>query len=229
MSDIREKIKNLLALASSDNEHEAKAALLKAQELMVKHKLSEKDLDINKKQKVKTINTGFTYTTRRDSFIPSLTNVLTENYCCEYYAEIGYGKKTRSMMIAGLEDDVEICLQVMQKAIDTINKNAKKLIYRKGYSSAQKKIITDSYAEGFVEGLKKMYLSQRKSNEEEWGLVLVTPKEVSDITKGMTHSNFSTRNNGFNRNAYDKGQTDGKNFSPDKTHGLGASTLRICG
>lgn len=39
--DYREKIKKLLALAESPNEHEAKAALLKAKELMAEHKLSE--------------------------------------------------------------------------------------------------------------------------------------------------------------------------------------------
>lgn len=48
--DCREKIKKLLALAESPNEHEAKAALLKAKELMAEHKLSEMDVkDVGKK------------------------------------------------------------------------------------------------------------------------------------------------------------------------------------
>ena len=38
------KIKKLLALAESPVEAEAQAALLKARELMAKHKLSERDL-----------------------------------------------------------------------------------------------------------------------------------------------------------------------------------------
>lgn len=37
--DIREKILKLLNLADSPNEHEAKAALLRARELMAKYKL----------------------------------------------------------------------------------------------------------------------------------------------------------------------------------------------
>ena len=229
MSDIREKIKNLFDLASSDNENEAKAALLKAQELMVKHKLSEKDLDMAKKQSVKNISTGLTYSKQRDSFILSLTNVLTENYCCVHYAERGYGKKTRTMMIAGLEDDVDICMQVLQKAVQTINANSKKLVFRKGYSSAQKKIVMDSYAKGFVKGLDEMYRAQRKTNEDEWGLVLVTTEEVKNIISDMSKSNFSVRNKGFSHSAYDKGQQDGASFNPGKTHGIGNSTLAICG
>lgn len=39
--DYRDKIKKFLALAESPNESEAKAALLKARELMAEHKLSE--------------------------------------------------------------------------------------------------------------------------------------------------------------------------------------------
>ena len=38
--DIKDRIQKLLALSVNPNENEAKAALLKAQELMAKHKLS---------------------------------------------------------------------------------------------------------------------------------------------------------------------------------------------
>ena len=41
MADIREKIQKLLSLAGSSNENEARAAMLKAKELMAKHKMSE--------------------------------------------------------------------------------------------------------------------------------------------------------------------------------------------
>lgn len=229
MSDIKEKIRNLFDLASSDNEHEAKAALLKAQELMVKHKLTEKDLNMLEKQEVKEIYTGLTYSTLRDSYILSLTDVLTKNYCCVHYASREYRAKTREMVIAGLEEDVEICLQVLQKAVQTIKANEKKLTYRMGYSEARKKIIHKSYEKGFVEGLDEMFAKQRKSNEDEWGLVLVVPEEVQDVLSGMRHCQFSTRGYALNSAAYNKGQKDGEGFNPEKTHGVGASTLAITG
>ena len=43
-ADYKEKIKKLLALAESPNEHEAKAALLKARQLMAEHKIAEAEL-----------------------------------------------------------------------------------------------------------------------------------------------------------------------------------------
>lgn len=40
MVDYKEKIKKLLALSKSPNEHEAQSALAKAQQLMAEHKIS---------------------------------------------------------------------------------------------------------------------------------------------------------------------------------------------
>ena len=49
--DIKDRIQKLLALSVNPNENEAKAALLKAQELMAKHKpVSYTHLDVYKRQ-----------------------------------------------------------------------------------------------------------------------------------------------------------------------------------
>lgn len=211
MDNYKEKIKKLLSLAQSDNENEAKAALLKAQELMIKNKISEKDLEDVKKQNVKTIRTRLTYSSRKNRYVLNLSKVIAENYCCVNYASKEYGRQTRNLVIAGFEDDVEICMEVLTKAVDTIAHNAKKLVNRKGYTSKQKKIIMDSYADGFVQGLKEMYDKQRKINEDEWGLVLVVPKEVNDILKGMSKGVIKNKDI-TDRDAYNKGSQDGNNF-----------------
>lgn len=52
MTDIKDKIAKLLALAESPNEAEAKAALLKARELMAKNKLTPEECQKQKNQKV---------------------------------------------------------------------------------------------------------------------------------------------------------------------------------
>ena len=228
MDNYKEKIKKLLSLAQSDNENEAKAALLKAQELMIKNKISEKDLEDVKKQKVKTLSTGLTYSSRKNRYVLKLSEVIAENYCCVKYASKEYGKQTRNLVIAGFEDDVEICMEVLTKAVETIVYNAKKLVYKKGYTSKQKKIIMDSYADGFVKGLKEMYDKQRKINEDEWGLVLVIPKDVSDILIGMSKRTLKNKDL-TDKDAYEKGTYDGINFKVTKTHGIGSSRLAICG
>ena len=43
----------------------------------------------------------------------------------------------------------------------------------------------DSYAQGFVDGLKESYDEQTEENEQEWGLVAVVPPEVKAVTDGM--------------------------------------------
>ena len=50
MADIKDKIAKLLALAESPNEAEAKAALLKARELMAKNKLTPEECKEQKNQ-----------------------------------------------------------------------------------------------------------------------------------------------------------------------------------
>lgn len=75
--DYREKIKKLLALAESPNEHEAKAALLKAKELMAEHKLSELDVkDVGKKEVKEVLLEGMQASTRHNPWIIPLSTVM---------------------------------------------------------------------------------------------------------------------------------------------------------
>lgn len=60
MADYKDKIRKLLALAQSPEEAEAKAALLRARELMAQHKLTEADLEEAKKQAVRDVKTDIT-------------------------------------------------------------------------------------------------------------------------------------------------------------------------
>lgn len=51
-TNIKDKIAKLLALAESPNENEARAALLKARELMAEHKLRPEEIEKAEKAKV---------------------------------------------------------------------------------------------------------------------------------------------------------------------------------
>lgn len=116
----KEKIRNLLALAESPNEHEAKAALLKARELMAKYKLTERDVQDAKKQDVKRVMTDITCSKRRNPWITELSCVISENYCCKGFRSHMKGKQTQAIGFIGLEDDVEICVAVFKYAVNSI-------------------------------------------------------------------------------------------------------------
>lgn len=67
--DYKDKIRKLLALAESPSEAEAKAALLKARELMAKHKLTQADLGEAKGREVRSVVTEISFSKRREPWI----------------------------------------------------------------------------------------------------------------------------------------------------------------
>ena len=81
MPDYKDKIRKLLALAQSPEEAEAKVALLRARELMAKHKLTEADLEEAKNQAGRNVLTGITCSKRRDPWIVNLSAVIGERFC----------------------------------------------------------------------------------------------------------------------------------------------------
>lgn len=123
--DIRDKIAKLLALADSPSEAEARAALLKARELMAKHKLRPEE--IKKAENVKVIKEtiGVSCTGMTDPWMPNLTAVIAGHYCCCSFRQTIKGKKTKHIGLVGLEDDFAICKSVVLYAIDCIQATKK--------------------------------------------------------------------------------------------------------
>ncbi len=128
--DYREKIKKLLKLAESPNEHEAKKALLKAKELMMEHKLSEMDVKDVEKEVREVLLKDICASTRRNPWIIPLSTVIGENYCCKAFNSRYSGKQLRIIGFVGFEEDVQICQQVFRYAVDCVESKLKKSIKR---------------------------------------------------------------------------------------------------
>lgn len=217
--DYKEKIRKLLALAESPNEHEAKAALLKAKELMAEHKLTEQDIKDVKKQEVRKIQTGLTCSKRRSPWMVSLSAVIGENYCCQAYRHHGWGEQTQQIGFVGLEEDIEICIEVFRYAVDCIlagEKNLKKELSGYDYSGSYIKKMRDSYGFGFVRGISAAYSKQKEENQE-WALVMVMPKEVEEATSNFANRSFNPKAaNDISGSAYNLGRMDGEKFSTER-------------
>ena len=121
-SDIKGKIRNLLALAESSNENEAKAALLKARELIAKHKLTEAELAEEEKQAVQDVRTDIT--------------------CSKRYRSHAKGHQTQTIGFIGLEDDVEVCTAIFKYAVDCIRSGVKSI--RIVSVRIPRKVLTDA-------------------------------------------------------------------------------------
>lgn len=217
-ADYKEKIKKLLALAESPNEHEAKAALLKARQLMAEHKITELELKDVEKQKVVDIQTDITCSKRRNPWIANLSAVIGENYCCKGYRTHRYGEQTQYFGFIGLEDDVEICVAVFKYAVDCILAEIGRIKKENDcYYSGYVKKLCDSYGYGFAVGIEAAFEEQQKANEDGWGLVLVMPQEVLDASQHLGHEEFRSRaEESIVSGEFAKGYNHGKEFDPTK-------------
>ena len=217
MIDYRVKIQKLLALAESDNENEAKAALLKAKELMMEHKLSEDDFN-KKDSKVKRLITDYTYTKRGEFWIGVLAMILGENYCCRVAVAKGQGEQKGTVMFVGLEEDVDLCNEIFSYAVDTIRLLSKQYLKQKGKTSSTKynNIIMKSYAIGFVEGIRSAYEEQKKDHEKDWGLILVRAKEVDEACTSFRKDNYRGKGVSINTGSHNDGFKEGSKFNPKK-------------
>ncbi|SHH56763.1 DUF2786 domain-containing protein [Sporanaerobacter acetigenes] len=218
------KIKKLLALSESSNEYEAKVAMLKAQELLAKHKLSLKEIEEHEDINVMEGKTNITF--RQGKWKGKLADLIAENFGCYHY----YGtNRTHTIIFMGKDEDVTVCKMVLEYAVDSINSVVNRLRYqyrKEGYST---KGLENDYALGFIEGLEYAFEEQKQENQE-WGLVLARDKEVVEAYEKkefIGSINTNTNFQGFNE-AYFKGVEDGEKFSiSDKIVGDEKGTLQI--
>lgn len=206
-----EKIQKLLSLGESSNENEAKAAMLKAQELLVKHKLSMKEVTnlkiYNSKIKENVSSISFT----KAKWKGTLAFLIAENFGCYNYYKT---RRVNTITFFGREEDVTVCNIVLQYAIDCIEATIKRIQHeyiKVGYST---KGVSNDYAIGFISGLKEKFEEQRKNNQE-WGLVLVKDKEVIELFNQKKFKKSVNTNSTFqgNTDIYYKGIEDGGKFS----------------
>lgn len=224
-TDHKDKIRKLLALVESPEEGEAKAALLKARELMAEHKLCEADLEEAEVQSVKEVQTVITASKRRNPWAINLSAVIGENYCCKGYRRHWHGQQTQYIGFIGLEGDVEVCVEIFKYAVDCVMAGVKRIkAENKGYPADYVKNLCDSYGYGFVMGIQDAFERQQEQNRDGWGLVLVTPKEVSEYAaQNLGHQEFKSRaQDEISPSGYAQGYEEGKAFAPSKVLGGGA-------
>lgn len=215
MASVREKIQKLLALAQSPNENEAKAALLKAKELMARNKLTEADFEDLQKQELKSFQcTDVAWTTDSGrTWMTRLANLICNEYLCVAAWRTPRGSRTHTLVITGMEDDLEICKSVIGYAVGFIEGRIEYL--QRKFRMQDPKAVANSYAEGFILGLELAFEEQRTEHPE-WGLVVVKPEEVKKFEDGLGSKSVKTKQAGFDPLAYMKGQTDGQNFNKKK-------------
>lgn len=232
--DIKEKIAKLLALADSPNEHEAKAALLKARELMALHKLRPDDVTEMTSEKVIQKTVDITCTKLTNSWATRLAAVIASHYCCKSFRNHCKYEKKVTIGFIGLEEDFELCARIFRYAYDCVVSECKAIRkrYKDIYSSPDLRRITNAYGDGFCIGLEAAFKKQEKEHEQEWGLVLQTPKAVMDIINSMKKGKHfgDLACSGDTKHFVDRGIQDGEAFDPStklEPSGSGRTSARL--
>lgn len=215
--DYTDKIKKLLNLSKSPNEHEAKDALLKARELMARHKLSQKEFMPETLKDVKNVETPVTCSKRRNPWIMKLASVIGAHYCCEPYQSRQKKQQTYTTNFIGFEEDLEICTFVFEYAVECVSMAIQRIQRQnKGkYDANGLKRICNSYGYGFAEGIKEAFQKQQEDNEAGWGLVLSVPKEVKKMAESIVTGCVNTKID-MHDLAYQRGKKHGKEFDPNR-------------
>ena len=217
MADIKDKIAKLLALAESPNEAEAKAALLKARELMAKNKLTPEECKEQKNQKLVKDFTDIQCTAMTNPWAASLSAVIADNYCCRAISRKRKGYKTATVGFIGLEDDFEICKKIFLYAYNCIVSTCKREIERNPWDDRGTcRKAVNAYGWGFCEGLRDAFEAQKEEHQE-WGLVMVTPQAVVEEADGLGKPRAIGRNevDMDTLGARQKGYRDGLKFDPN--------------
>ena len=210
-----DRIKKLLAMANDGKfDHEAEAALLLAQKIMVEHNITMSEIESVETVNKKAVHTRLTdYSGRTPWWKKDLSQIIADNFRCLSYISKIPGKT--SILIIGLEEDAEIAREVYQYAVSYIEDYTKKYMARLRRQGRSTQGVRNDWIGGFLSGLQHKFREQVSENE--WGLVLVRDAVVEDAISKMNfkkeqRSGIKPRFRGSQearQDGYNKGQAFG--------------------
>lgn len=154
---IIDKIEKLIALSNSDNENEAKAAMLKAQELMAKYEIEMSQINPDKAKERPVVS--YTSPSFRDDWVVDLGSLIAGNFRCRAVisSRRGSGGAFR-LKFFGFDEDAQISINIFNYAVKVIRRRMATL--RAIYAEAGREFGRNekmNYVEGFNAGLHQNF------------------------------------------------------------------------
>lgn len=196
--DMQKVIRKLFdKAASTHSEHEAEAAILKAQELMAKYGIQ----DISEENDIKYISLTCKHTGNW-SFRRPLAKIIADNFRVKNYL--------RDMQVTffGRENDVLTAKQAFEYTYSFICRESGRICRKMRENFQDTTGVVNSYSMGFCQGLKE------KLDAQSVTLMVVTPSDVTEkfeeLSKGFGRSKHKMSLAGFSRSIYERGRKDGR-------------------
>jgi len=166
-----EKIQKLLALADSPNENEAKAAMAKAQELMLKHNIDMRSVQDHDSEYINELSETF----KREYPSMKFINSIIEKY---FFVRVVKSNRREGKFFnyIGEKANVQTALHTVNFLKATFDRLWKEYKAETGATSASKQ----SYILGLFEGFCEKMDEQRAAAEQKYDLVLVDDPKATD-------------------------------------------------
>jgi len=246
--DIKNKLKKLLALSASDNEHEARRAMEYAQALMNKYNLRVADVAMDGSGAHIKNQDIFGATKQTPQWLSSLgwaiasafdgQAILSQNSWDEYRRQYGW----KMTFVAG-RSDLEIIIDLYERLNQTIPRMSEQFVKaeKQRGNPIHPKTLHNSYRHGLVATIsERLYLLQANTRPAPdkpvtaggitgKELMVVKEKAVEQrINKMFPHlSHTSQQSSARDGNAYQQGIADGHNVSLHRSVGSGNGPLSI--
>lgn len=228
---IMRKIKGLLAKAEDNkNEEEAQTSFLLAQKLMIKHDIEMEDVEGSEKPSREVRDDNITIHKTLFWWEKMLGSTIAENFRVKMYYNSKYnssGRKIMSIRFLGLKDDVKLAREMYILGTEALKFYTKKYLdkhFEDAYyrDRAESNEVKKNYMMGFLMGLSDKFKEQQREIENEFGLMVLTPKEVEDkydeMFKDHKGKGVSAKMPKLsNYNAYMSGMDDGKSIDYRKS------------
>lgn len=216
------RVRKLLALASNNSsEHEAESALMMAQRLMAENDISIGQVDVDADNRKVTEVAASRSNRNMPWWHRELAGVIAKNFKVKYYTGVHYSRNKKpvpnSIVFVGFVSDVELAVEVYAYAQRT-GKHLADRYARRQYSRGHAMHgLRDSFTEGFLNGLEKLFEEQVAENN--WLAVIDLHPTVIDYVDelglGSSHlgGNVNIPKNAAARSeAFSAGEKEGKEF-----------------
>lgn len=213
------KIKNLMKLAeegSGASDNEVQIAMLKARELMAKYNISLSETQDVSDHTLQEFDTGILYNQRYSVWKLPLANVISKYHMCSSISLRFEHKQSREIRFVGEGENPKIVGTIFKSIVPYLESKIYAIHDKYShYNSKDRYVMSDSYVKGFIDGLKKHYDSQNKSDPG-MAIMVTTPQSVSDYIKTLTKIPVQTGGKPIDKSQYNKGYEDGFMHLKDK-------------
>jgi len=218
---IIEKIKKLLALSASSNEHEAALAASHAQRLLSAHNLAMADIEAERKPEL-----ADKVETAAAKNLPKWARHLSGSVCAAFDCQAIHHPATGKLTFIGVGADVQIAaytFSFLDRTVRRLCSQYMKCAVIASTPSRQRELMRQSYYLGAVSTITVRLREQKQQTP-------VTPGALVPVKEGLIKRameelgairTIRSRKSYINPDAYTRGQADGKEVGIRQALGAG--------